>query len=127
MKILETVQTKISKFLCFQKGQILNLLPLSVRRNLKIMKLTNSVILDKNTSQNWLNLFEFKRSQRYRNMIKVPKTRINICDRNVFSYATKLYNTLPLNLRTSDKFILNMNKVENFLNHLFIENFLLEN
>jgi hypothetical protein len=60
-------------------------------------------------------------------MIKVPKTRISKCDRNVFSYAIKLYNMLPLNLRTNDKFILNMNNVDKFLYHLFIENFLLEN
>jgi hypothetical protein len=40
-------------------------------------------------------------------MIKVPKTRINICDRSVFCYATKPNNTLHLNLRTNDKFILN--------------------
>jgi hypothetical protein len=137
MKKFETVQRKIIKFLCFKKGQndcnyierlkILNLLPLSVRRDLKIMKLINSVILNENTPRNWLNLLELKRSQRHGNMIKIPKTRINICDRNVFSYATKLYNMLPLNLRTNDKFILNINNVEKFLYHSFIENFLLEN
>jgi hypothetical protein len=91
------------------------------------MKMINSVISNKNTPQNWLNLFEFKRSQRHANMIKVPKTRISICHRNVFSYATKLCNTLLLNLGTNDKFILNINNVKKFLNDLFIENFLLEN
>jgi hypothetical protein len=58
-------------------------------------------------------------------MIKVPKTRISKCDRNVFSYAIKLYNMLPLNLRTNDKFILNISNLEKFIYYLFIEFFFL--
>ncbi len=45
--------------------------------------MVNNIITNNNVPQNWLNLFTFKRSQRNGN-INIPKTRINLCDRNVF-------------------------------------------
>jgi hypothetical protein len=51
------------------KDKNLKLLPLSVRRDLKILKLINSVVTNINIPQNWLNLFTFKRSQRNGNFL----------------------------------------------------------
>ncbi len=134
---IEKVQTNITKFISYKMGKNdsnyierlknLKLLLLSVRRDLKILKLINSVITNINIPQNWLNLFTFKRSQRNGNFLYALKTRINLCDRNVFSYAIKLYNSLPLNLRNNDNLLIDINVSEKFLYNSFIQKYFLEN
>ena len=105
----------------------LNLVSLSVRRDVKVIKLINRIIINDNTPLNWSNILEFKRTERHGNLIKTPKTRINLCDQNFFGYAIKLYNSLPINLRKSDNFTLHIKDVENYLCNLFNENFVLNN
>ena len=72
----------------------------------------------------WKNIFEFKRNNRSGNIINIPISRINLCERNIFIYATKLYNSLPSYLRLNDNFMLKIKKCEkifyNIYNHKYI-------
>ena len=130
---IEKVQKKITKFLCFKTNIInvnyierlkyLKLLPLSVRRDVKILKIINRIILNLNIHDNWSNSFEFK-SNRNGNTIIIKKSRINLCDRNLFSYASKLYNSLPINQRLSDNFLIDIKEAQLFLHNKFIQNYL---
>ena len=133
MNKLENVQRCITRFICYKLGQnnliyidrlkCLDLLPLSTRRDMKIIKLINRIIVNENIPENWINNLVFKRTSRNGNTLEIPKTRINICDRNIFIHAAKLYNKLPINLRMSDNFLLNIKQTETYLYNSFIENF----
>ncbi len=133
MKKIEKLQRKMSKFICFKASkwdlnylnrlEFLQLSPLTVRRDIKVLKLINRIVLNDCIPQNWLNIFSFSKTKRLGNFIKISKSRINLCENNVFSYASKLYNSLPSYLRLSDNFTLNVKDVEKYLHKSYVENF----
>ncbi len=43
--------------------QTLNLLPLTVRRDIKVIKLINRIIMKDSIPQNWLNVFSFSKTK----------------------------------------------------------------
>src|SRR5579862_8323970 len=104
--------------------EFLKLLPLSVRRGIKVVKLNNRIILNDCIPQNRLNIFSFSKTKRLSDVIKIYNSRINLCVNNVFSYASKLYNSLPSNLRISDNFTLNTRDVEKYLYKSYVDNFI---
>ncbi len=75
----------------------LSILPIQVRRELKVLKLINRILLQHNIQENWSNVFNFNKTNRNANFIKINQiNRINLCDKNIFDYAIKLYNSLPV-------------------------------
>ena len=103
---IEKVQRKITKFITYKLGECalsyperlkkLNLTPLSVRRDVKIIKFINRIITNRESPEDWIKNFEFKRNSRHGNTIKIRKNRINFCDNNIFDYPIKLYNSFPV-------------------------------
>jgi hypothetical protein len=37
-------------------------------------------------------------------ILRVNKTRLHLCDKKIFNYSIKLVNSLPLDIRKSDKY-----------------------
>ncbi len=69
----------------------LSILPIQVRRELKVLKLINRILLQHNIQENWSNVFNFNKTNRNANFIKINQiNRINLCDNNIFDYAIKL-------------------------------------
>jgi hypothetical protein len=74
MKKIEKLHRKMSKFICFKiwksdlnylnRLEFLKLLPLTVRRDIKVVKLINRIILNDCILQNWLDIFCFSKTKR---------------------------------------------------------------
>ncbi len=97
----------------------LNLNPLSVRRDLKILKLLfKSINNYDSTPHSWRQIFITK-DTRNGLLLESLNTRINFCDKNFFNYCITLFNSLPKCIRNENSFVKFMNDCELFLMNNF--------
>ena len=71
---IENVQRTITRYICYKMGQnglnyinrleSLKLLPLCIRKDIKILRLINKIIVNENIPENWKNILVFKRTGR---------------------------------------------------------------
>ena len=110
---IESIQRHITKYMCLKSGNInlnfiqrlefLDLKPLIVRKKLKVLKITFRTIYDYNDIPiSWKKLLIINKT---RNGILVQQihNRINLCDNNLFAMSSKLFNSLPINIRNETK------------------------
>ena len=90
---------------------------------MKIIKFINRIITNRESPEDWIKNFEFKRNSRHGNTIKIRKNRINFCDNNIFDYSIKLYNSFPVYIRKNDNFLIHLSTVKNYLYETFLADF----
>jgi hypothetical protein len=122
---IERIRRQITKFICCKMGyynlsykdrlKLLNLKPLQLRNDLCILKYVfKSIYNYNNICVHWKNFF-VTNNTRNGLVISNINTRINLCDKNFFVYAIKLFNSLPIDIRNEQSFICYKSKLELFL------------
>jgi hypothetical protein len=107
---IESVQKKVTRFICNKLGKYLNYeqrlkyLKLNTLQNRKLIRGLNILKRIKDSDnllpQSWLNSILFHNS-RNGIVIKIPKTRIKKCDQQFFIRISKEFNDLPKDIRNS--------------------------
>ena len=85
------------------------------------MELLNIIILNKNIPENWANIIEIRSNPRTGNIYKIPLARKNMSENNIFTKATKTYNSLPQHLRKNENLIVNLKQLEEYLLNTYID------
>jgi len=128
-KRLECIQKQITKFICnrtnlchlsySQKLLELDLKPLKVRRDLKILKYVfKSIYNFSDVPLSWKNKFVMKDS-RNGILLEPIHTRIRLCDQNFYIYSINLFNSLPISVRNEKSFVTFMSLCQTFLLDIF--------
>jgi hypothetical protein len=107
---IEKVQKKITKFISYKMNDSgfnynerlkkLCLNTLSVRRNIKILKFTQKIRLNRESIPNdWNSRLSFVENDRTGTKIVNELIRISKCENSFFYFSSNIFNNLPINIR----------------------------
>ena len=132
---IESIQRHITEYISFKSGlknlnyferlEKLDLIPITVRKNLKVLTfIFKSIHNYTDIPNNWKNIFI---SIHTRNGVLIEKihTRIKFCDQNFFIFALNLFNYLPLDIRCETNLSKFLTKCKSLLITDFKKSFLM--
>ena len=125
-KRLESVQKRITKYICVKEGNLelkyeqrlnhLKIESLEKRRNKQILKLLQKIKIGfKDISEKWINEIEFYENSRHGTFAKIRFNRLTKTDKNIFDFSIKLFNNLPKHIRNEPNLSNFMNQLNAFL------------
>jgi hypothetical protein len=115
MKRIENVQKKVLKYCCSKvrfndlnynyQLRLFCFYSVETRRKINILKLIQRIKLkDPTLSPIWISSFTFYEQRRFGTKIKIPKTRIKLCDDNFWVDSSLIFNHLPAHLRENNSY-----------------------
>ena len=124
-KRVESIQRHITKYICIklklynlsysERLTKLDLKPLIVRKNLKMLKYAFKSIYNYiDVPFCWKNKFIIKET-RNGLLLENIHSRLQFCDKNFFIYTINLFNSLPVNIRNEKQFVKFISLSESFL------------
>ena len=124
-KRIESIQRKVTKYICRKmhknieynlRLKLLNLKTLESRRKISVLKMVFKSIYDfSDIPYHWKSRFELSNNNRNGIMICKPKTRINCCDKNFFTFSIDLFNSMPMYIRNESSYKCFLTKCNDFL------------
>lgn len=129
MNLIENVQRKVSRFICFKSGKcdldyearlkFLDIDSLDKRRKIQLMKLIFKIRNRfKEIPIHWFNELEFYEHHRLGTFARLRFNRIVTTDKNLFDYSIKMFNELPKTIRNENNFCKYNNLINCHLNTL---------
>ena len=122
---LESIQRKITKYICYKLSKShlsyeerlkqLEINSLEKRRKIQILIIVFKIRFKLKGYQNkWQNEFEFYETTRNGVFCKTYLHK-TICDKNIFIYASNLFNSLPKNIKSDNNYRNFVNNLQSFL------------
>lgn len=122
---LESVQKKVSKYICYKLGydslnysqrlKILDIYSLEKRRKIQYLKMFYKLIYNfQGICKNWMTFLECRKTTRHGLIVKTSFNRLKLTDKLFFKYTSSLFNSLPFEIRNINSFSLFVNKLCDF-------------